>query len=105
MKFNPFSFYIIHLLIYISSLEFLNSINQKLIISIASKFENLHNTNMVIESILNQNCHHSNYEIILIISKKEIKDINLIPKSILLLKKYNKIRLILINTDINLQTK
>jgi hypothetical protein len=83
----------------------INKINKKLIISIASKFENLHNTNMVIESILNQNCHHSYYRIILIISKKEIKDINLIPKSILLLKKYNKIRLILINTDINLQTK
>ena len=75
MKFNPFSFYIIHLLMYISSLEFLNSKNEKLIISIASKFENLHNTNMVIESILSQNCHHSNYKIILIISKKEIKHI------------------------------
>ena len=105
MKFNFYSFYIIHSFIYISSLEFINNINKKLIISIASKFENLQNTNMVIESILNQNCHHSYYRIILIISKKEIKDINLIPKSILLLKKYNKIRLILINTDINLQTR
>ena len=105
MKLNFYSFYIIHSFIYISSLEFINNINEKLIISIASKFENLHNTNMVIESILNQNCDHSYYKIILIISKKEIKDINLIPKSILLLKKYNKIRLILINTDINLQTR
>ena len=105
MKFNFYSFYIIHSFIYISSFEFINNINEKLIISIASKFENLHNTNMVIESILNQNCDHSYYKIILIISKKEIKDINLIPKSILLLKKYNKIRLILINTDINLQTR
>ena len=105
MKLNFYSFYIIHSFIYISSLEFINNINEKLIISIASKFENLHNTNMVIESILNQNCDLSYYKIILIISKKEIKDINLIPKSILLLKKYNKIRLILINTDINLQTR
>jgi len=105
MKLNLYIFYIIYSFIYISSLEFFNNINEKLIISIASKFENLHNTNMVIESILNQNCHNSYYKIILIISKKEIKNINILPKSIFLLEKNNKIRLILINTDINLQTR
>lgn len=105
MKLNLYIFYIIYSFIYISSLEFLNNINEQLIISIASKFENLNNTNMAIESILNQNCHNSYYKIILIISKKEIKNINILPKSILLLVKNNKIRLILINTDINLQTR
>ena len=105
MKLNLYLLYIIFPFIYISCLEFLNNINEKLIISIASKFENLNNTSMVIESILNQNCHHSYYKIILIISKKEIKNINILPKSILLLEKNNKIRLILIDTDINLQTR
>ena len=105
MKLIRYSFYILISFIYISSFDFPNSINETLIISIASKFENLHNTNMVIESILSQNCHHSNYKIILIISKKEIKHINILPKSILLLEKYNKIRLILSDTDINLQTR
>ena len=105
MKLIRYSFYILISFIYISNLGINNSTNEKLIISIASKFENLHNTNMVIESILNQNCHHSYYKIILIVSKKEIKDINILPKSILLLEKYNKIRLILSDTDINLQTR
>jgi len=100
-----FSFYIIYSFIFISSSEFLNKRNQKLIISIASKFEDLQNTSIVIESILSQNCHHSYYKIILIISKKEVKDINELPKSILLLEKYNKIRLIMIEADINLQTR
>ena len=105
MKFNLYSFYIIISLLSILSLEYLNEINEKLIISIASKLCNLHNTDKVIKSILSQNVHLSYYKIILIISKKEIKNINIIPKSILLLKKYNKIRLIFSDVDINLQTR
>jgi len=105
MKLNLYSFFILHSFIEILSLKFNNRINEKLIISISSKLDNLHNTKVVIESILNQNCHHSYYEIMLIVSKKEIKDINTLPKSILLLKKNKKIRLILINKEINLQTR
>ena len=75
MKLNFYSFYIIISLLSISSLEYLNKINEKLIISIASKLGNLHYTDMVIKSILNQNVHLSYYKIILIISKKEIKNI------------------------------
>ena len=105
MKINLYLFYFIHLLLFISSLESLDRLNEKLIISISSKFENLHNTNRVIESILRQNFNHSCYEIILILSKKEINNIQILPKSILLLEKYNKIRLKFINTRINLQTR
>ena len=105
MKQYLYSLFIIQTFIYISSLEFASRIHEKLIISMTSKLGNLNATNMVIESILNQNCCHSYYKIILILSKKEIKDINILPKSILLLEKYNKIRLILSDTDINLQTR
>ena len=105
MQKNSYLFYITYLLLFILSLESVDKINGKLIISIASKIENLPNTNRVIESILNQNYYHSCYKIMLILSKKEIKDINSLPKSILFLKKYNKIRLKLINEDINLQTR
>ena len=105
MKLKIYSFFILHSFIYISSLEFSNNTNEKLIISITSKFTNLYNTNLIIESILNQNCHHSFYKIILILSKKEIKDLNNLPKSILLFKKLNKIRLLLVDTEISLQTR
>ena len=105
MKLNLNSIFILYSFIYISSLEFTNNTNEKLIISIASKFTNLNNTNLIIESILNQNYDHSFYKIILILSKKEIKDLNNLPKSILLLKNLTKIRLILIDTEINLQTR
>ena len=103
MKINLFAFYICLFILYLSFFYIVN--NEKLIISIASKYENLHQTKMVIDSILNQNCLHSSYKIILILSKKEIKFLNNLPKSIFLLKKYNKIRLILIDSDINLQTR
>ena len=105
MKINLFLFYIIHSLLFISSLESIEQINEKLIISIASKFDNLYNTVRVIESILNQNYNHSYYKILLILSRKEIKDIITLPKSILFLVKYNKIKLKFIDTDINLQTR
>lgn len=105
MKINLFLFYIIHSLLFISSLESIEQINEKLIISIASKFDNLYSTVRVIESILNQNYNHSYYKILLILSRKEIKDIITLPKSILFLVKYNKIKLKFIDTDINLQTR
>ena len=105
MKLNLYSFFILHSFIYISSSEFIDNTNEKLIISMASKFTNLYNTKIIIESILNQNCQHSFYKIILILSKKEIKDLNALPQSILLLQKLKKIRLILIDTEINLQTR
>ena len=103
MKLNLFSFYIFLCIFYFSIFDFVN--NEKLIISLSSRIKNLDKTKAVIESILNQNCHHSSYKIILILSKKEIKDFNNLPKSFLLLKKYNKIRLILNDEDINLQTR
>ena len=102
MKLNLYLFYIINSFIFSSNLELEN---EKLIISITSKFDNLNFTNIIIESILSQKPNHSTYKIILILSKKEIKDINILPKSILFLEKYNKIRIILINEDINLQTR
>ena len=107
MKIALYLFFIIYsfLFAYTSSFDFIDKKNEKLIISISSSFDNLHNTNLVIESILSQNCDRSSYKIILILSKKEIKDINILPESILLLKKYNKIRLIMIDSNINLQTK
>ena len=105
MKINLYLLYIINSFIYIFNVEFIGKINEKLIISIATKLENLNNTNMVIESILNQNCEHSYYKIILILSKKEVKDINTLPKSIGLLERYNKIRIIMSEEDINLQTR
>lgn len=107
MKIALYLFFIIYsfLFAYISSFDFIDKKNEKLIISISSSFDNLHNTNLVIESILSQNYDRSSYKIILILSKKEIKDINILPESILLLKKYNKIRLIMIDSNINLQTK
>ena len=86
MKRNLFSFYFFFCNFYFSIFDFVD--NQKLIISLSSKFKNLEKTKMIIESILNQNCHPSSYKIILILSKKEIKDFNNLPKSILLLKKY-----------------
>ena len=105
MKLNFDSFYIIYSFIYISNLVYADNINEKLIISISSKLDNLNNTKMVIESILNQNCNNSYYKIILILSKKEIKDLHILSKSILFLQKNNKIRLILTDKDINLQTR
>ena len=102
MKLNLYLFYIINSFIFSSNLELEN---EKLIISITSKFDNLNFTNIIIESILSQKPNHSTYKIILILSKKEIKDINILPKSILFLEKYNKIRIILIDEDINLQTR
>ena len=105
MKINLHLFYIINSFIFTSSLEFFDKVNEKLIISITSKFDNLNITNIIIESILSQNPEQSSYKIILILSRKEIKDINSLPKYILFLEKYNKIRLILTDEDINLQTR
>lgn len=103
MKTNLYLFYIFYSILFISSLESVKKKNEKLIISISSKYENLFNTKRVIESILNQNYNHFMYQILLILSKKEIKDINTLPN--LFLKKNNKFRLKLIDEDINLQTK
>ena len=103
MKVNLYLIYIINSFIFTSSI--VDKVNEKLIISITSKFDNLNTTNIIIESILRQKPDQSSYKIILILSKKEIKDINTIPKSILFLKKYNKIRLIFSDEDINLQTR
>ena len=105
MKINLYLFYIINKFIFTSTLEFVDKENEKLIISMASKIDNLNIINIIIESILSQKPKHSSYKIILILSKKEIKIINNLPKSILFLKKYNKIRLIMIDEDINLQTR
>ena len=105
MKINLHFFYIINSFIFTSSLEFFDKVNEKLIISITSKFNNLNITNIIIESILSQKPEQSSYKIILILSRKEIKDKNSLPKSILFMEKYNKIRLIFTDEDINLQTR
>ena len=61
MKIALYLFFIIYsfLFEFISIFDFIDKKNEKLIISISSSFDNLHNTNLVIESILSQNCDRS----------------------------------------------
>ena len=77
--------------------------NNSLIISISCHSKNIKKIDITINSILSQNVDKSLYKIILIISKKEKK--YHIPQSILSLIKLKFLRLIVINSKINSQTK
>ena len=82
-----------------------NNINDKLIISLTSNQKNIINAEIVINSILEQNVDNSLYQIILILSKYDFKNKNDLSNKLLSLEKSNELRIILIEDNINSQTK
>lgn len=97
--------FLLYIIIIISFLDYSNNKNNTLIISLSCNYKNIFNINLIINSILNQNVNQSLYKILLIASNKEIPNKYFLPKSILLLINLKKIKLIMIDSKINLQTK
>ena len=82
-----------------------NNISDKLIISLTSNQKNIINAENVINSILEQNVDNSLYQIILILSKYDFKNKTDLSNKLLSLEKSNELRIILIEDNINSQTK
>ena len=82
-----------------------NNINNELIISLTSNYENIKNVEKVIYSILKQNVDYSLYKIILFLSKKDFNKKSLIPKNLIILKNLKKIRIIIINNFLNYENR
>ena len=80
-------------------------IGNKLIISLSSNKKNINILYKVINSILDQNISHTLYQIVLILSEKEIKGIFELPKELVILSYMNKIKIIFIKNKLNLQTR
>ena len=76
----------------------------KIIISLNSSIENLKILDKVIYSILEQNVDQKLYKILLILYKKVISETIIIPTELLLLFNMNKIRVIVLNNEFNLQS-
>ena len=85
--------------------SFFKKVNVKLIISLSSNPKNINNIENVVNSILEQNIDHSLYKIILILSKLEFNNNNEIPRNIKLLEQSHKLRILLINNNLNSQSR
>lgn len=85
--------------------SFSKKVNDKLIISLSSNPKNINNIENVVNSILEQNVDHSLYKIILILSKLDFNNKNEIPTNIKLLEQSHKLRILLINNNINSQSR
>lgn len=88
-----FNLYIIILISVSCSLDINDN---KIIISLTSDINNIQNTKLVINSIIEQNIHIKYFEILLILSSKEFKNIRDLPKEIQLLYKTKRIRILFI---------
>ena len=73
----------------------------KIIISLSSKKENIKNTFDVIHSIIEQNVERDSYKILLILSEKEFKNIHSLPEKIRLLIKKKRVDLLFIKENLN----
>ena len=85
--------------------SFSKKVNDKLIISLSSNPKNINNIENVVNSILEQNVDHSLYKIILILSKLDFNNNNEIPTNIKLLEQSHKLRILLINNNLNSQSR
>ena len=96
-----FLFWIVLQLILIHS----NIINDTVIISLITNSKNINNAENVIDSILKQNVDNLFYKIILILSKYDFKNKNILPNKLLSLERKSNLRIILIDNIINSQTR
>ena len=97
--------FIIIIILIIFLLVFSNSIYNELIISLTSSHENINNIEKVVYSILKQNVDYSLYKILLFLSKNDFNDKNPIPKNLVFLEKSKKIRIIIIDNNLNSQNR
>ena len=84
---------------------FSNNINNEVIISLSCNNKSIKNVEKVIYSILNQNVDHSLYKIILILSKYDFSDSNLIPNNLISLEKKKRLKIIIIDNYLTSQTR
>ena len=84
---------------------FSKNIDNKLIISLTSNHKNVNNIEKVIYSILKQNVYYSLYKILLFLPKNDFNDKNQIPKNLIILEKKKKIRIIIIDNNINSENR
>ena len=96
-----------YLFLYIILLIKCNTYNNenKIIISLSSNGKEIQNTNKIINSILEQNIDNDLYEILLILSLKDFKNIQELQNNIQSLESMKKIKIIFIKEDINNQSK
>ena len=86
-------FYII--LISFISCSFINE-KDKIIISLTSDHKNIQNIKLIINSIIGQNVYNEFYEILLILSKNEFKDIKELPEEICMFEKNKIIKILFV---------
>ena len=99
-----FYVFIIFIILKVSFSTFIFNEN-KLIISLSTNITNINLVHKVIYSILEQNVDHSLYRILLILSKKDFINKKILPINLLFLINTKKIRIILIQKELNLLTK
>ena len=68
----------------------------KIIISLTSDHKNIQNIKLIINSIIVQNVYHEFYEILLILSKNEFKDVKELPKELIMLEKNKTIKILFV---------
>ena len=78
--------------------------DDKIIISLTSDFNDIQNTKYVINSIIEQNVEKQYYDILLILSSNEFKNINFLPKEIKLLHSKKRIKILFIKDDLSSQS-
>lgn len=83
---------------------FMNENNNKIIISLTSDINSIKKTILVINSIIVQNVDINYYEILLILSYNEFKNVNDLPNEIQLLHNLKKIRLLFIKEKLTNQS-
>jgi len=103
-----FSKYIYILLIFffnnkINCLFFKN--NEKIIISLTSSHELIYNTEKVINSIIKQNISQNLYEIILLLSYNQFRNISDLPKTIQFFEKTKKIKILFMKDTLTEQKR
>ena len=93
-------------LIFIKSILCFSSINEeKIIISLTSNRQNIKYTNIIINSIIENNVINDLYEILLILSYTEYETISLLPKEIQLLEKLKKIKILFVKGKLTNQRR